>query len=148
MRTILASIFLAGASISLLAQDPVQEVLAVKQKVGAAMRTKDISVFEKAWSPDVKFNSPNNTIDDRTTVIHLIQDGRIQSKAYKEVIESTSVFRDVVVLMGHEELTSAVGPDAGIPRIRRFTDVWQRNSEGSWVLIARQANFVDGATAK
>jgi ketosteroid isomerase-like protein len=143
MRTILAYAMFVGACSSLFAQDPVREVLAVKQKVGAAMRSKDYAVFEQAWSPEVKFNSPNNTIDDRATVIQLIRDGRIQSSSYKEVIESTSVFKDVVVLMGHEEITSAVGPDAGKPRVRRFTDVWQRNAEGSWMLIARQANFVN-----
>src|ERR1700761_1488824 len=41
------------------------------------------------------------------------------------------IFRDVVVLMGREEITSSIGPDAGKPMVRRFTDMWQRNPEGS-----------------
>jgi ketosteroid isomerase-like protein len=79
---------------------------------------------------------------DRSTVLKLLGEGHIKYSAFTDTAESTSVFKDLVIIMEHEQLTEAVGPDAGKPKIRRYTDVWQRNSEGSWMLIARQAAYV------
>lgn len=79
---------------------------------------------------------------DRATVLNLLQHDHIKYSAFKDTVESTSVFKDLVILMGHEELTEAVGPDAGKPKLRRYTDVWQRNSENAWMLIARQATYI------
>jgi hypothetical protein len=42
---------------------------------------------------------------DRATVLSLQRNDQIKYSAFKDVIESSSVFRDLVILMGHEELT-------------------------------------------
>ena len=122
--------------------DPVSEVLSMKAGIGPAMRTQDRAALEKIWSPQMKVNSPGNTVVDRNTVLNLLSAGNIKYSAYKDVLESSSVFDGVVVLMGREELTEAVGPDAGKPKVRRYTDMWQRNAEGTWMLVARQATYI------
>ncbi|MBB5055450.1 hypothetical protein HDF16_000119 [Granulicella aggregans] len=143
MRMLIAFVILATTSLPLTAQsDPVREVMAVRAGIGPAMRAKDPAALEKIWSPQMKVNSPGNTIMDRTTVLKLLGQGNIKYSAFKDIIESSSVFGGVVILMGHEELTEAVGPDAGKPKIRRYTDVWQRNQERAWMLIARQATYI------
>ena len=134
---------LAVATSPLFAQgDPVQQVLSVRAGIGPAMRAKDTAALEKIWSPQMKVNSPGNRVMDRSTVLKLLSEDQIKYSAYTDTVESTSVFKDLVILMGHEQLTEAVGPDAGKPKMRRYTDVWQRNAEGSWMLIARQATYV------
>ena len=143
MRILTSLAFLALIPSPLLAQkDSVQEVLAVRAGIGPAMRAKDTATLEKIWSPQMKVNSPGNTIMDRATVLKLLNQGSIKYSAFKDIVESTSAFEGLVILMGHEELTEAVSSDAGKPKIRRYTDVWQRNKEGSWMLIARQATYI------
>lgn len=122
--------------------DPVSEVLSVKAGIGPAMRTQDRAALEKIWSPQMKVNSPSNTVVDRPTVLNLLSAGNIKYSAYRDVLESSSVVDGVVVLMGREELTEAVGADAGKPKIRRYTDMWQRNADGNWMLVARQATYI------
>lgn len=122
--------------------DPVSEVLSVKAGIGPAMRTQDRAALEKIWSPQMKVNSPSNAVVDRPTVLSLLVAGNIKYSAYKDVLESSSVFDGVVVLMGREELTEAVGADAGKAKVRRYTDIWQRNGEGNWMLVARQATYI------
>ena len=79
---------------------------------------------------------------DRSTVLKLFSQKKIRYSTFKDGVESSSVSDGLVILMGHEELTDAVGPDAGKPKIRRYTDVWQRSAKGSWTLIARQATDI------
>ena len=143
MRKTLLSGMLIIAPLSLVAQDnQVQQVMSVRAGIGPAMRGKDTAALEKIWSPQMKVNSPGNKVMDRSTVLNLLREDHIKYSSFKDTIESTSVFKDLVILMGHEELTEAVGPDAGKPKVRRYTDVWQRNSEGAWMLIARQATYI------
>jgi ketosteroid isomerase-like protein len=142
MRSLLAILMLVIPSLPLIAQgDPVKEVMAVRAGIGPAMRAKDTAALERIWSAQMKVNSPGNTIMDRSTVLKLLSQGSIKYSAFKDILESSSVFDGIVILMGHEELTEAAGPDAGKPKIRRYTDVWQKNSDGSWMLIARQATY-------
>ena len=140
-RFLLLSILVASPS-ALFAQDSVQEVMSVRAGIGPAMRAKDTAALQRIWSPEMKVNSPGNRVMDRSTVLNLLQQDHIKYSAFKDIVESTSVFKDLVILMGHEELTEAVGPDAGKPKLRRYTDVWQRNSEGAWMLIDRQATYI------
>ncbi|NYF92296.1 nuclear transport factor 2 family protein (plasmid) [Tunturiibacter empetritectus] len=143
MRSLITFVMLTFSLSPLVAQvDPVSEVMSVRAGIGPAMRAKDTAALEKIWSPQMKVNSPGNTIMDRSTVLQLLSKGSIRYSAFKDIVESSSVFDGLVILMGHEELTEAVGPDAGRPKIRRYTDVWQRNPEGAWMLIARQATYI------
>ena len=142
MQNLLPYALLFITSSTLPAQDPVQQVMSVRAGIGSAMRAKDTAALEQIWSPEMKVNSPGNKVIDRATVLNLLQTDHIKYSAFKDIVESSSVFKDLVILMGHEELTEAVGPDAGKPKIRRYTDVWQRSAAGSWMLIARQATYI------
>jgi len=143
MRKLLLHGIFVVAPLSLFAQDdPVQQVMSVRAGIGPAMRAKDTAALERIWSPQMKVNSPGNKVMDRSTVLSLLREDHIKYSAFKDIVESTSVFKDLVILMGHEELVEAVGPDTGKAKIRRYTDVWQRNSEGTWMLIARQATYI------
>ncbi len=142
MRRFLCLSILVVSPLALFAQGPVQQVLSVRAGIGPAMRAKDIAALERIWSPEMKVNSPGNRVMDRATVLTLLQQDHIKYSAFKDIVESTAVFKDLVILMGHEELTEAVGPDAGKPKLRRYTDVWQRNTQGAWMLIARQATYI------
>jgi ketosteroid isomerase-like protein len=133
---------IASASLLLAQDDPVQQVHAAQEAIGRAMRAKDTAALEKIWSPEMKVNSPGNKIEDRATVLALLREGQIKYGAYSNTVEATSTFKDLVIVMGHEDLTAAVGPDAGKPKTRRYTDVWQRTQTGSWMLIARQATYI------
>jgi len=138
----LALLPIASASLLFAQDDPVQQVHAAQEAIGRAMRAKDAAALEKVWSLEMKVNSPGNKIMDRATVLALLKDGQIKYSAYSNVVESTSTFKDLVIVMGHEDLTEAVGPDAGKPKTRRYTDVWQKDQAGAWMLIARQATYI------
>ena len=138
---------IAAASFLMAQDDPIQQVHAAQEAIGRAMRAKDTAALEKIWSPEMKVNSPGNTISDRATVLALLKEGRIKYSAYSNTIEATSTFKDLVIVMGHEDLTEAVGPDAGRAKTRRYTDVWQRAQGGPWMLIARQATYIAGPQA-
>lgn len=143
MRMLTAALLLTAFWLPLKAHsDPLSEVMSVKAGIGPAMRARDAAALEKIWSPQMIVNSPGNTIMDRDAVLALLNEGKVRYSVYKDVIESTAVFDGVVILMGHEDLTEAGGPDAGKPKIRRYTDVWQRDAQGAWRLIARQATYI------
>ncbi len=122
--------------------DPVRQVRAAQEAIGVAMRAKDVTALEKIWSPEMKVNSPGNKVMDRATVLALLQEGQIKYSAYSNTVEATSVFENMVIVMGHEDLTEAAGADAGKPKTRRYTDVWRRAQGGPWMLIARQATYI------
>ncbi|MBB5343045.1 nuclear transport factor 2 family protein [Tunturibacter empetritectus] len=142
LLTYSAILLIASASLLFAQDDPVQQVHAAQEAIGRAMRAKDTAALEKIWSPEMKVNSPGNKVMDRATVLALLREGHIQYSAYSNTVEATSTFKDLVIVMGHEDLTEAVGPDAGKPKTRRYTDVWQRAVTGSWMLIARQATYI------
>ena len=104
---------IASASLLLAQDDPVQQVHAAQEATGRTMRAKDNAALEKIWSPEMKVNSPGNKIEDRATVLARLKEGKIKCSAYSNTVEATSTFKDLVIGMGHEDLTAAVGPDAG-----------------------------------
>ena len=74
MRSLLAVLMLVIPSLPLIAQgDPVKEVMSVRAGIGPAMRAKDTAALERIWSPQMKVNSPGNTIMDRSTVLKLLR---------------------------------------------------------------------------
>ena len=75
MRILGLCAVLAIATSPLLAQDdPVQQVLSVRAGIGPAMRAKDTAALEKIWSPQMKVNSPGNSVMDRSAVLKLLSE--------------------------------------------------------------------------
>ena len=136
------------------AQAPTEDTAAVQQQitannraVGQAIGKGDFAALEKLWSPGMIVNSPGNSILTRAQVFQAMRDDKLKYTSVHIVPESFSVFGDIAVEMGHEDIVMANGPAAGKPLQRRWTDIWQRTGDG-WVQIARQATIVgmDGAS--
>ena len=110
--------------------------------IGRAMRAKDFATLEKFWSPQMIVNNPSNLVCGRDEVFNRIRTDVINYSHVDNVIESVAVFDDIVIVMGHEDLTMAAGPSAGKPLHRRYTNVWRHRGD-SWVQIARQATILN-----
>lgn len=110
--------------------------------IGRAMRTKDYATLEKFWSPEMVVTNPANRIIGRDEVIHLIQTDVIKYTHVSNVVDRVSVFDDIVIVMGHEDLVMAAGPSAGKPLHRLYTNVWRHRGD-SWMQIARQATLLN-----
>jgi len=109
--------------------------------VGRAIGRRDFAALEKLWAPSMVVNSPGNTILTRAQVFQSVQDDKLVYSSVKSISDAFSVFKDVAIETGHENIVMSNGPMAGKPLIRRYTDIWQKTNEG-WVQIARQATCV------
>ena len=109
--------------------------------VGHAIYTKDFAALEKLWSPALAVNSPGNNILTREQVFAATREDKLKYSSGKVYPDAFSVFPNLAIEMGHEDIVMANGPMAGKPLNRRFTDVWQKTGD-DWVLIARQATYV------
>jgi ketosteroid isomerase-like protein len=125
-----------------------EQIQANGHAVGRAIGTMDFATLEKYWAPGMVVNSPGNNILTRDQVFRAMREDKLKYSSVHGTTEQFSVFNDIAVEMGHEDLVMANGPMAGKPLTRRYTNVWQRTPAG-WVQIARQATFVgiDGAAA-
>jgi len=123
-----------------------QQITSNNRSVGRAIGTMDFAALEKFWAPTMVVNSPGNNILTRDQVFQAMREDKLKYSSVHGVTEHFSVFNDIAVEMGHEDLVMANGPMAGKPLTRRYTNVWQRSAEG-WVQIARQATYIgiDGA---
>ncbi len=124
-----------------------QQITSNNRAVGHAIAAGDFAALETLWSPGMIVNSPGNNILTRAGVFRAMREDKLKYTSVHSVPETFSVFNDIAVEMGHEEVVLASGPAAGKPLARRWTDIWQRTGD-HWVQIARQATIVgiDGAT--
>jgi ketosteroid isomerase-like protein len=141
-------ILLCVSAIASRAQDaPIrQQIEASEHAVAKAFATKDYAALEKLWSPQMIVNSPGNGVLTRDQVFAAIRIDQLNYAKYDNTVDGFQVFGDIAVLMGHEHLTPATGPEAGTILYRRFTDIWQRTN-GSWLQIARQATYTEESKA-
>jgi ketosteroid isomerase-like protein len=118
-----------------------EQINANGHAVGHAIVTQDFVALAKLWSPAMVVNSPGNNILSREQVFAAMREDKLKYSSAKTYSDAFSVFGDVAVEMGHEEIVMANGPMAGQPLKRRFTNVWQKTGD-SWLQIARQATYV------
>jgi hypothetical protein len=115
------------------------------QALGKALATHDQAALEKIWSPNMIVNGPNNTVLTRAQIFEGMRNGQLDYEAdYKTTMEKIEFFGNVAVTMGEDSYTPAFGPDKGKLLHRRSTNVWQY-TDGSWMMIARQATIYDPA---
>ena len=117
------------------------QVDANARALGQALFMKDFATVEKLSSPALVVNSPGNRVLTRDQVFAAARLDQLKYSSYKVMTDAFSVFGDVAIEMGHEDLVMSNGPMAGKPLKRRFTDVWQKTGD-AWLLIARQATYV------
>ena len=114
------------------------QVRALEEQCRVAFLAADIDTLKGLWSDQLLVNSPINRVNSKEQVLQLLRDGIIRHNSMESHIEFVTRYNDVVVVMGHDEVTDT--PEG--PTIhRRFTNVWQAN-DGSWLLISRQATIV------
>ena len=114
--------------------------------IGRAMRSKDYGTLEKFWSPQMVVTNPSNQIIGRDEVFTRLRTDVIDYAYVHNVIDRVTVFDDVVIVMGHEDLAMAKGPSAGKPLHRLYTNVWRHRGD-SWVQLARQATILNADPA-
>ncbi len=121
----------------------VAEVLAVRERLGAAALAGDVATLGKLLSPQLVVNDPGNRIRRRDDLLTLFQDRAVAYSSVSSTVEFAEQVDDLVVLMGTQEtVLEAVPPGApwapGTKLFRRFTDIF-RQEEGAWRLLVRQS---------
>jgi ketosteroid isomerase-like protein len=119
-----------------------KQIEANDQAIFRAIHSRDFAALEKFFSPQMVVNNPANEIFTRDDVFAAMKRGGLNYLSLKGTVESFKVFGDTAVEMGHEDFIMAVGPAAGKPLQRRYTEVWQRTGD-RWVQIARQATILN-----
>ncbi|GEO05085.1 hypothetical protein AAE02nite_27490 [Adhaeribacter aerolatus] len=123
---------------------------ALKQKIekldlahAEAIYKGDAIALDKLMDQEVTVNHPTNKIvNEKAELLRLIKSGVIRYTSFKRYPEKFLFFKDMVIVMGSEEVTPAKGaPNAGKKLKRRYTNVWM-NKNDSWKLTVRHANNV------
>jgi hypothetical protein len=109
----------------------------------AAVLHNDMATLDALWSEGFMVNNPVNKIVGKQDVMGFMKrKSGLQYSAVQRQSEGMVVRPDMVVSMGYEEVVP-VGSDkeAGKTVMRRYTNIWYRES-GGWKLLARQATVI------
>jgi ketosteroid isomerase-like protein len=120
-----------------------QDILAREEENRAAFLAADVAVLDRLWTDDFLVNSPLNLVNDKPRTLALLQAGRIRHTSMAFEVDRMSRYGDVVVVMGHDEVTDA---PVNFTTRRRFTNLWRRDRDG-WRCFARHANVVERVAA-
>jgi ketosteroid isomerase-like protein len=103
----------------------------------------DAAALDSIMDDDVTVNHPTNRIvKEKEELMILIKQGIIRYTSFERFPETFLFFRDMVVVMSHENVVPAKGaPNAGNSLIRRYTNIWMYQ-DGKWRLTVRHANNV------
>jgi hypothetical protein len=109
----------------------------------SAILNGDAKALDTLMDDNVTVNHPTNRIvKEKKELMDLINQGVIRYSSFKRFPESFLFFKDMVVVMGHENVIPAKGaPNEGNSLLRRYTDIWM-NLNGKWRLTVRHANNV------
>jgi ketosteroid isomerase-like protein len=100
-----------------------------------AFQARDIERLRRIFADELIVNSPIHRVDDKNTVLDLLERGVIEHTSSVEHIEVMKRLGDLVTVMGHDVVTN---PPDERPVHRRFTNVWRADGE-TWRLLIRQA---------
>ncbi|QHL88363.1 DUF4440 domain-containing protein [Nibribacter ruber] len=108
-----------------------------------AIFTSDAKALDRLMDDEITVNHPTNKIiNEKAELLKLIKSGVIRYTSFKRYPEKFLFYKDMVVVMGHEEVVPAKGaPNAGKKLNRRYTNVWMKK-ENVWKLTVRHANNV------
>src|SRR5262245_49575399 len=126
------------------AKDPVAAAaLAARGQLDDAFAAQDIDKVSRLFAKDLIVNTPRNRVGRREQVLGFFREGRMNYESAETTLEALDVRGDHVVLMG-EEVVRPRGnaANAGKTVRRRFTDVWRREADGTWLLTIRQATII------
>lgn len=116
--------------------------VAARQKLDEAFAAQDIDAVSQLCAKDLIVNTPANRIARREQVLDLFRAGRMNYESADITIEALDAREGQAVIMGEEVVKpreSAANPGKTVRR--RFTDIWRRESDGTWRLTIRQATI-------
>ncbi|HEY8996388.1 MAG TPA: nuclear transport factor 2 family protein [Edaphobacter sp.] len=144
MRRLYVAVLVLAFAVQALGQDGDvrRQIGMASAAVGRAIESSDFAALEKLWSPKFVVNSPANRVITREEVFAAIKRGELKYTDLKTTVERMDVFGDIAVVMGQESYRPDFGPEKGKLLSRRFTNIWQKTTEG-WIMIARQATVFD-----
>jgi ketosteroid isomerase-like protein len=118
------------------------EALAARQKLDEAFAAQDIDAVSALCAEDLVVNTPANRVSRREQVLGFFRAGRMNYESADTTIEALDARDGHVVIMGEEVVQPRdTAANAGKTVRRRFTEVWQRESDGKWRLTIRQATI-------
>jgi ketosteroid isomerase-like protein len=125
-----------------------EDVRARDDQERVAALNRDVSGLERLWSDNFAVNAPNNrvVVGKKAVLDTFIRGGIINFSSFERNIEFLRVDGDFAIVMGLETLvpvssTPSAGLTAGKKVMRRFTNIWKRES-GAWRLYWRHANVI------
>jgi len=125
-------------------KDPnVTAALAAMDAQSAALVAQDRTAWAASLAPDLVVNAPSNRVARRSDVTAFFDADRIRYSSIERVLDLAESRENVVIFMG-TEATTPIGDTRGAGRtlVRRFTDVWRKDPDGTWRLIIRQATDI------
>ena len=133
--------FLTGAASAQSAKQKVaieKEIRRLDLAHADAVLRGDLAAMDKIWTTDFKVNNPFNTVDKADR----IRTGAVTYSSFERVPESIQIYKNTVIVMGHETVVpKGTSPDAGKIINRRYTNIYMKR-EGKWRLVARHASVV------
>ena len=114
------------------------EIRAREAEVVTAFLEANLETLDRLMADGYLVNSPIQRVLQKDELFGLLRTGRIHHQTYTAAIESIRRYDDVVVVMGHDQVTDP--PDGAVSH-RRYTNVW-RLVDGEWRTIARHAHVV------
>ena len=114
------------------------EIRAREEEHVTAFLQVNLETLDRLMADGYLVNTPLQRVMPKAELLELLRMGRIHHQTYSAEIESIRRYGDVVVVMGHDQVTDP--PDGAISH-RRYTNVWRR-VDGEWRTIARHAHVV------
>ena len=119
-------------------------VLAIHERVSAAILAKDADGFAADQAPELMVNSPANRVLSGPMTIGAFRAGLIDYGSIEQTIEYAAVRPNgEVLLMGHEVVTPrGLTRNSGHTQTYRVTEIWRPEGQ-RWLLSVRQATIVE-----
>jgi hypothetical protein len=141
MKTLLILVAIVLNSNSIFAQDAEAEIRRLEQMEVKAILEKDSATLLKIWDKEYTVNSPDNVIyfAGKTTL-----DRPVLKRArttFTRNIEHITIKETFAFSMGSETVVPVTATGTGEIVKRRFTNIWQKQTEG-WKLVGRHANII------
>ncbi len=116
-----------------------QEIRKLDLAHAEAILKRDVDALNKLLAREVVTNHPTNKIvNEREGIFELIRNGTINYSKFERVPETFLLYKNMVVVMGHETLVMA--KDSKTVN-RRYTNIWMKQN-GKWLLNIRHAHIV------
>jgi ketosteroid isomerase-like protein len=110
----------------------------VEEEANQAFLKRDIRKLDELFSDDLLVNSPINRVNDKKTLLDLLQRGIVGHVSTTIRHELMRRDGELVIVMGSDTVQNAPGE----PLLeRRFTNLW-RMEGGRWRMWVRHANVI------